>query len=205
MVVIIDYGMGNLRSVVHKLFKAGIPATLSARLEDIERAEKLILPGVGAFAAGMENLAAAGLIPMLQDKVLRKKTPIFGICLGMQLFARSSEEGDVPGLGWIDGEVKRFRFAEGSPLRVPHVGWNGLRCRRESPLLTGIAGDQRFYFTHSYHMQCQDNVNIIATTTYGYDFVSIVQHENICGVQFHPEKSHRRGIEIVKNFVRYLQ
>jgi glutamine amidotransferase len=205
MIVVIDYGMGNLRSILHKLKKIKVEAIASSRTEDIERAEKLILPGVGAFGAGMNNLKANGLIPALSRKVLDEKAPILGICLGMQLFATWSEEGNTDGLTWIDAEVKRFDFSESSNgLRIPHVGWNTISQARESPLLTGVIPGQRFYFTHSYHVCCNYEKDVVAKTYYGYDFVSVIQHENIFGVQFHPEKSHRRGILLVKNFVEYV-
>jgi glutamine amidotransferase len=137
--------------------------------------------------------------------VLVEKAPVLGICLGMQLFAKSSEEGDAEGLGWIDGEIKRFHFdyEREKNIRIPHVGWNTIQPQRESPLLTNVSPDQRFYFTHSYHIVANNPKNVIATTHYGYEFVSAIQHGNIFGVQFHPEKSHRRGIIIYKNFVEY--
>lgn len=204
MVVIVDYGIGNLRSVLHKLSKAKIEAEISSDVGQIEQAEKIIFPGVGAFSAGMKNLASYGLVSILNKKVLEDKTPILGICLGMQLFATSSEEGDIPGLGWLDAEVRKFHFTENeNKLRVPHVGWNIIEARRDSVLFQGIPEGQRFYFTHSYHIHCNDAGDIAASTNYGYAFPSIVQRDNIYGVQFHPEKSHRRGIEIVKNFVEY--
>jgi glutamine amidotransferase len=203
LIVIIDYGMGNLRSVHHKVNKAGIHAVLSSRIEDIEAAEKLILPGVGSFGAGMESLHSYGLIPVLQEKVTVRKTPILGICLGMQLFASWSEESHVKGLEWIDADVRRFNFPESAPYRIPHVGWNTLIQVKSSHLLDHIVSDQRFYFTHSYHLCCHLEDDVVATTRYGYEFASIIRHDNICGTQFHPEKSHRRGIEIIRNFVQY--
>lgn len=196
--------MGNLRSVHHKVMKAGIQAILSSRTEDVEAAEKLILPGVGAFGAGMEQLKSRGLIPVLQEKVVVDKTPILGICLGMQLFANWSEESHVKGLGWIDADVRRFNFPESAPYRIPHVGWNTLIQVKSSPLLNHTVSNQRFYFTHSYHLCCRCEDDIVATTRYGYDFVSVIRHDNICGTQFHPEKSHRRGIEIIRNFAEYV-
>jgi glutamine amidotransferase len=204
MIVVVDYGMGNLRSVLHKLKKIGVEAIVSSKAKDIEKAEKLILPGVGAFGAGMHNLRTYNLIPTLNKEVLAKKTPVLGICLGMQLLARQSEEGNAEGLGWIDAEVKRFDFkGNNNGLRIPHVGWNTINLKKESPLLMGVVAGQRFYFTHSYHVYCHSPADVVATTHYGYDFVSVIQHENIFGVQFHPEKSHRRGMEMVRNFVEY--
>ncbi len=202
MVVIVDYGMGNLRSVLHKLQKVGAPAILSSEVKEIEQAEKIILPGVGAFAAGMKNLSDFGLLPVLNYKVLVEKTPILGICLGMQLFAKSSTEGNADGLGWLNAEVQRFDFSQlSAPPRIPHVGWNTVNIHKTSILFEGVQSDQRFYFTHSYHLTTPDQDIVLATTTYGYPFISAVQSENIYGVQFHPEKSHRRGLIVYQNFI----
>ena len=203
MVTIVDYGMGNLRSIQYKLQKAKIPATISSGPEDIERAEKLILPGVGFFAAAMENLRSSGLLDALNHRVLEEKTPILGICLGMQLFSRHGEEGDVQGLGWIEAETKRFKFGvDLSLLRVPHVGWNEIYRKKSSKFLVDAEEGQRFYFTHSYHVVCERPEDVLATSRYGYDFVCMVERGNILGAQFHPEKSHQRGFEIVKRFAR---
>jgi glutamine amidotransferase len=204
MIVIVDFGIGNLNSVLHKVKKVGIEAIISSRIEDIEQAEKLILPGVGAFGAGVENLKSLGLVSILNHKVVEKKTPVLGICLGMQLFAKRSEEGNVEGLGWVDAEVRRFRFEDNNSLRIPHVGWNIIQPQQETQLFKGIVPGQRFYFTHSFHLRCSNPEDVLATTFYGYEFVSALRHENIYGVQFHPEKSHRRGIEIIRNFVEYV-
>ena len=203
MLVIVDFGMGNLRSIQYKLRKIGIDAVVSSQAEDVEKAGRLILPGVGYFATAMKNLREYKLVPVLNRKVLEEQTPVLGICLGMQLFARWSEEGNTEGLGWLDAEVRRFSF-EGTDagLRVPHVGWNTINPRKESFLLAGVTPGQRFYFTHSYHVCCKSADDVLAATHYGYDFVSVVQKGNILGVQFHPEKSHRRGIELFRNFVR---
>ncbi|MFC1975128.1 imidazole glycerol phosphate synthase subunit HisH [Chloroflexota bacterium] len=204
MIVVIDYKMGNLRSILHKLGQIGVEAIVSSKAKDIENAKKLILPGVGAFDTGMNNLKTYNLIEILNKKVLEERIPILGICVGMQLYAKQSEEGNAKGLGWIDAEVKRFNFAENNNrLRVPLVGWNTINQKRESPILKGVVPSQRFYFTHSYHVCCNSPGDVVATTHYGYDFVSVLQHKNIFGLQFHTEKSHRRGIELVKNFVEY--
>jgi len=205
MIVIVDYGMGNLRSVQYKLKKTGIDALVSSSPDDIERANALILPGVGHFAKGMENIHKAGLFVALNDAAMIRKIPVMGICLGMQLFARKSQEGSVAGLGWIDGEVSRFQFeGQNHSLRVPHVGWNTITPEKESPLLTSVEPRQRFYFTHSYYMECKNEDDILATTHYGYPFVSVVHRDNIFGTQFHPEKSHRRGIGLIVEFLRNL-
>jgi len=204
MVVVVNYGMGNLRSVMHKLGKIGVQATLTSDPEEIKKADKIILPGVGAFGAGMQNLKTYNLGDILNQKVLADKTPVMGICLGMELFARKSDEGSAEGLGWIDAEVKRFDFKGEHPgLCIPHVGWNTMIFKKESILLKNIDPSQRFYFTHSYHLHCNDPADIVAVTHYGYDFVSAVEHENVYGIQFHPEKSHRLGLHLVKNFVEY--
>jgi imidazole glycerol-phosphate synthase subunit HisH len=202
-IVIVDWGMGNLGSIRHKLQRIGITATVTSDAAVITDADKLILPGVGAFKAGMANLRERNLISVLNVKVLQDKTPILGICLGMQLFAEHSEEGEAEGLGWIAGDVKRFSFevAESPLLRVPHVGWNTIQPHRTSPVLADLTPGQHFYFTHSYYLQCHNNEDIVATTLYGHEFVSVLQHENIYGVQFHPEKSHKEGLNIIRNFV----
>ena len=205
MIVLVDFGTGNLRSILYKLNKIGIDVTVSSKTEDTEKADKLILPGVGAFGAGMNNLNQLGMVPILHRKVLIEKIPILGICLGMHLFTKASEEGSGEGLAWIDAEVKRFDFQENrEDLRIPHVGWNTIDQKRDSLLLKGVLPQQRFYFKYSYHVCCHSNNDIIATTHYGYDFVSVIQHENIFGVQFHPEKSHRRGLKIIKNFIELI-
>jgi glutamine amidotransferase len=202
MIVIVDYGMGNLRSILNKLQRMDAEAVISSKVEDIEKAEKLILPGVGSFATGMGNLDNYNIIPILTKKVIEDKTPILGICLGMQLLTRRSEEGNADGLGWIDAETKQFEF-EGNniKLKIPHIGWNTIDIRRESALLKDIPTNSTFYFVHSYHVCCNGTNSVVATTNYGYDFTSVIQKENMFGVQFHPEKSHKSGVRLLKNFV----
>jgi glutamine amidotransferase len=200
--VIVDFGLGNLRTIQHKLMRIGIDSKISADPRDVEQAQVLVLPGVGHFGTGMNNLRQRGLIPVLNRKVLEEHTPIMGICLGMQLLSEWSEEGDVAGLGWIKGRTRRFRFdGLATPPKVPHVGWNTLMPVRSSPLLEGIPQTQRFYFTHSYHVCCSQPEDVLTTTNYGYDFVSVIHRDNIFGTQFHPEKSHRIGMEIMRNFI----
>lgn len=203
MIVIVDYGMGNLRSIIIKLQRMEIEAMVSSRFEDIQKADKLILPGVGSFASAMENLRTYGLIGALNEAVIQNKIPILGICLGMQLFTKWSEEGNAPGLGWINAETRRFNFEPGSNgLKVPHMGWNTIKVQKSSPLFEDVPLDSRFYFVHSYHVCCGDHGDILATTNYGYDFCSMVQKDNIVGVQFHPEKSHYIGVRLLRNFAR---
>lgn len=201
MIVIVDYGMGNLRSIKHKFDRMGIPSAISSDVEEIARADKLILPGVGNFAAAMQNLEKLRLIPILEKKVIDEKTPILGICLGMQLLTGSSEEGHASGLGWIDAETVRFNFGDANAgLKIPHMGWNSVSILRDSQILDGIDNNLRFYFVHSYHVACKDQCNAVAKTCYGYDFPPIIQKGHIYGIQFHPEKSHGQGIKILKNF-----
>jgi len=201
MITVIDYGMGNLGSIQNMLKKIGVPACISSSPEEILAAEKLILPGVGSFDHGMASLASRSLLDPLNEAVLRRGRPILGICLGMQLMTRRSEEGQAPGLGWIDADVVRFDIA-GSGLRVPHMGWNQVSLQRPDPLFDGIGAQTRYYFVHSYHVCCRNRDDVVTATTHGLEFVSSFQHGNIFGVQFHPEKSHKFGMKLLENFSR---
>ena len=205
MITIIDYGMGNLRSIQNKLERIKVQTTISSNLRDIEKAEKLILPGVGAFGNGMKNLQDSGLISILNEKVKEQHIPILGICLGMQLFCTKSEEGNVNGLGWINAETKRFNF-ENLPdiLRIPHMGWNTIKIKSNDSLLDRILDGSRFYFVHSYHIDQEATQYTIATAHYGYDFPAIIHSDNIWGTQFHPEKSHQAGLQILRNFAEKI-
>ncbi len=201
MIAIVDYRMGNVGSILNMLRKVGAPAQISADAGELAQADKLILPGVGAFDSGMTNLRESGLLPVLQQHTLVRKKPILGICLGMQLLMRGSEEGQLPGLGWIAGATVRFRFAaEQAQLRIPHMGWNTITPRPERMLFRELEEDAAFYFVHSYHVVCDDEADAAATARYGYDFVCAVQRDNILGTQFHPEKSHRYGLRVLQNF-----
>jgi glutamine amidotransferase len=199
VIAIIDYGMGNLGSIANMLRKIGAEAVVSSDPAVIEAADRLVLPGVGAFAHGMASLEQRGLVPVLQRRVLEDEVPILGICLGMQLFTQGSEEGGPAGLGWIAGRTSRFRL-EGQRYRVPHMGWNTVIPRREHPLLADLPEDPRFYFVHSYHVTCDDPADQLCGTVYGYEFTSAVARGNIIGTQFHPEKSHRFGFRLLQNF-----
>lgn len=202
MITIVDYGMGNLGSIVHTLRRMDISAKISSQPADIQSAEKIILPGIGSYDKGMENLNRLKLIPVLEEQVLENKIPILGICLGMQLFSNRSEEGNEKGLGWIDSETIRFRFPPADRmLKIPHMGWNRIDTQNES-ILRDITKEDRFYFVHSYHIANIDEKYSIGTTKYGYEFVSVMQKENIIGIQCHPERSHKSGIKILQNFVR---
>ena len=205
MIVVVDYRMGNLGSIANILRKVGAEAVVSADANVIGEATKLILPGVGAFDEGMKNIGTLGLREVLDRRVLRNRVPTLGICLGMQLMARRSEEGESPGLGWIAGDVKRFRFApEQAKLKVPHMGWNTVKAQKRSPLFDGFAEPPRFYFVHSYYIVCDDAGDVLATASYGGDFTAAVQKGNLMGVQFHPEKSHKFGMALFRNFVEYF-
>ncbi len=201
MIVIIDYDVGNIGSILNMLKQVGAAAVCSADPEMIGAAEKLILPGVGSFDQAMTRLAATGLIEPLTRRVMDAQTPMLGICLGMQLFAQCSEEGRTRGLGWIDATVRRFDFKNGNQdLKIPHMGWNRVDIQKESLLFRNMYDEHRFYFVHSYHLDCHDTGDVAGLTRYGYPFVSMVQKENLFGVQFHPEKSHKYGMQILKNF-----
>jgi glutamine amidotransferase len=200
MIVVVDYGIGNLGSIANMLRKIGADAVISSAAADIQKADKLILPGVGAFDNGMRNLHDRGLLPVLHERVHEAQVPVLGICLGMQLMTKNSEEGTLPGLGWIDAKTVRFKFAPQMKLKVPHMGWNTITQKKESSLFSEMHPEPRFYFVHSYHAACERSEDVLAVTPYGYDFVSAFQRGNIAGVQFHPEKSHRFGMRLLKNF-----
>lgn len=197
-IVIIDYGMGNLRSVQKAFEHVGAEALISSKHEDIRSASKIILPGVGAFKDAMGNLHKLNLIELLNEEVIQKKKPFLGICLGMQLIATKSYEfGETNGLGWIDAEVTRFPDSE---LKIPHVGWNGVAYENRSPLYEGIPDNSDFYFVHSYYFNT-DREYATGICDYGISFIASVQKENIFAVQFHPEKSQTYGLKIIENFV----
>ena len=205
MIVIIDYGMGNIQSVLRKFNRMEVDAISSSRPEEIEKAKKLILPGVGAFDKSMENIDKYGLVSVLNKKVLQEKTLILGICLGMQLFSKTSEEGQLKGLGWIDCETVKFKFNNKRDFKIPHIGWNTVQIKKNHDILKNVKEEDSFYFVHSYHLKVFSNDDmILATTKYGYNFISAIQKDNIIGVQFHPEKSHQRGMQILRNFAKEI-
>ncbi len=202
-IVIIDYGMGNNKSIQNQLNRIGVNSIISNKSSDLKDADKLILPGVGHFDNGIDHLNKHHLIETLNKRVLIDNIPILGICLGMQLFAKDSEEGMSKGLGWIDAHVVRFSNSKlEKQFRIPHIGWNNLNIQRQSNLLEGIDEQSFFYFVHSYYLYSHDSKIILATTEYSEKFTSVVQKKNIFGTQFHPEKSHDAGIRILKNFCR---
>lgn len=198
MITVLDYGVGNLASIVNMLRVAGAAVRASASPDDVRDADRLILPGVGHFDHGMRLLNASGLREVLDEAVFVQRKPVLGICLGAQMLGRRSEEGIEAGLGWIDMDVRRLPEAPG--IRVPHMGWNQASVRQESPLFAGMAADARFYFVHSFYMACDDDRSVVATTTHGSEFACAVRKDNIVGVQFHPEKSLRHGLALLRNF-----
>lgn len=201
MIAIINYGLGNLGSIKNMLTRLGFEAVITGDPQQMRAADKLILPGVGAFDSAMINLDRFGMIGVLNELVLDRKVPILGICLGMQILSRRSEEGTLPGLGWLDSETVRFRFDEGErKLKVPHMGWNEIEIKRNNPLLAETEGTLRFYFVHSYHMRCSDPADLLATSRHGIEFAAAVNRGNVWGMQFHPEKSHKFGLKVLKNF-----
>lgn len=201
-VVIVDYRAGNLKSVQNMLKKLGYDSEISSDYRTIGSADKLILPGVGSFDHGTRNLKSLGLWNCLNDKVIGHKTPILGICLGVQLFTRCSEEGSTEGLNWISAETIKFKPEDcEEAVRIPHMGWNDIFWSKNSPISQSLNIDPRFYFVHSYHLSCDSPSDLLATCRYGYLFCCAVEKENVIGVQFHPEKSHRFGLSLLKNFV----
>lgn len=201
-ITLIDCGIGNINSVKNMLQKVGVRnVQISTSEKDIAGADKLILPGVGSFDYGMSKLKEFQLIDVLNDKVLKQKTPILGICLGAQLLTKSSEEGVLPGLGWIDAHTKRFKFAKGNEQKIPHMGWNEVIQAKKSKLLENMDEEARFYFIHSYHIVCNNSSDELLKAVHGYEITAAVEHENVVGVQFHPEKSHKFGLKLLHNFV----
>jgi imidazole glycerol-phosphate synthase subunit HisH len=201
MIAIVDYGSGNVRAIANIYKRLNVVAYVAARPEELERATKIILPGVGAFDQAMQHLSGSGMRDAVARRVLEERVPLLGICVGMQLLASRSEEGDLPGLGWLNGVVRRFNAAEfATRTQVPHMGWNTIAVARSHPLLAGLTGDSSFYFLHSYYMDCADPGEVLARTEYGRPFDCAVNAGNVHGVQFHPEKSHRNGVQVLKNF-----
>jgi glutamine amidotransferase len=203
MITIVNYGLGNLASIQNMCRKLGIESVITDQAELIEQADRLILPGVGHFRAGMDNLHASGLKPLLDRLVIDEKKPVLGICLGAQLMTRHSEEGDVDGLGWVDADTIAFDPLKLGGLKIPHMGWTDILIRASAdPIWEGIPDDPRFYFVHSYHFNFRNEAEVAATAQYGYEFACAFRKDNIYGMQFHPEKSHKYGMRILENFAR---
>jgi glutamine amidotransferase len=203
MITIIDYKTGNLGSIQNILKRIGEDSVVTSDYDEIARATKLILPGVGAFDTGMRNLTSLNLIDILNKKVIEEKIPVLGICLGMQLLSKGSEEGSLPGLGWIDASTVRFEFEDSTEYKIPHMGWNFIRQHKTGRLFDNMYPDSRFYFVHSYFFRANDPEDVLTSTTYEIEFTSAIERGNILGVQFHPEKSHKFGMKLLKNFVDF--
>jgi len=202
MLAIINYGLGNLTSIQNMCKRLGIEANVTADPATIRKASKLILPGVGHFKKGMENLHNSGLKNLLDELVLADKKPILGICLGAQLMTKHSEEGDVEGLGWVDASTVRFDQSKDKAMKVPHMGWSEITTTGSNPLWVNLPAEPRFYFVHTYHFLFSEKNEISAVCNHSYDFVCAFQKENIYGTQFHPEKSHKFGMRVLENFNR---
>ncbi len=200
MIAILSYGLGNIKAFANILKNLNIDHKIVDKAEGLKDIDKIILPGVGAFDYAMQQFNQSGLREAVEQKVLHEKTPILGICVGMQMLAKSSDEGQEKGLSWIDGEVKLMETENIKfKTKLPHMGWNQVH-HSDNTLFKDIPNDGRFYFVHSYYFNCNDQFNSIATTQYGKAFTSAVNHDNVYGVQFHPEKSHQNGIQLIKNF-----
>ncbi len=201
MIAIIDYNVGNISAVANMLKRIGVGCKITSSLSDIETADRIILPGNGSFDACMRNLRATGLVPALEERVLKNKVPLLGICVGAQMLGTESAEGKEPGLGWIDMRVCRFPSLPG--LKVPHMGWSEVRATQSiHPILHSLSDDARFYFVHSYYMDPASTDDVLLRASYGVEFAAAVCRENIVGVQFHPEKSHRFGKQLLAAFAR---
>lgn len=205
MIIILDYGVGNLNSIKNMIKKVGFVSEISSDPEVVAKGTKFILPGVGSFSYGMTKLRSTPYFKVLEQKVLKEKIPILGVCLGAQLLFEESEEGGhSKGLGWIKGRVTKFKYTSNEEeLKIPHMGWNFALPVKKSRLLDGLDENARFYFVHSYHFNCSDKDTPLLTTVYGQPFISAVEKENVIGVQFHPEKSHKFGMQLYKNFLNY--
>jgi glutamine amidotransferase len=200
--VVVDAGIGNLGAIPNMLKRIGASATITNDGELIAEADRLILPGVGSFDPAMQTLSDLGVVDALTEKALVERVPVLGVCLGMQLLFESSEEGRLPGLGWIPGRVVKFRLDQADrTLRIPHMGWNWVEPANHAALFEGFDEVPRFYFAHSYHVDPANAADVAGWTDYGYRFAASVQHENISGIQFHPEKSHRFGLKVFENFL----
>ncbi|MDF2187063.1 imidazole glycerol phosphate synthase subunit HisH [Paraflavitalea sp. CAU 1676] len=205
MNAIVNYGLGNLTSILNMHRRLGIPAVITSQPEEIRGADRILIPGVGHFKKGMDNLHQSGLKTLLDELVLGQKKPVLGICLGAQLLTKHSEEGDVDGLGWVDAVTIRFDQSKLNGRKVPHMGWNDVKLVDKNPLWEGLQDEPRFYHVHSYHFQFERQEEISATATYGYEFATAFRKGNIYGTQFHPEKSHKFGMKVLENFSHLSQ
>lgn len=199
MIAIIDYGLGNVKAFATVYKKLNISVIIAKEPTDLINADKIILPGVGAFDYAMQRLEKSGMQHSLNELVIKNSIPVLGVCVGMQMLANSSDEGILPGLGWIDGEVKLF---DRESMCVPHMGWNNIKPVKKTGLFNGLDEDSHFYFLHSYYFKCNNDEDIIAVTDYYNEFTSAANSGNVYGVQFHPEKSHEWGVMLLENFAK---
>jgi glutamine amidotransferase len=203
MITLVNYGLGNIQAFANIYKRLNIPITAAENPDQLKKAEKIILPGVGAFDWAMERLESSGMRSCLDDLVMEKNKPVLGICVGMQMMALGSDEGILPGLGWIDANVKRFDVNGFSPkTRLPHMGWNDVAPQSTDCIFNGIS-DPRFYFLHSYYFEPKKRENVLAVTDYNRCFASAIRSGNVFGTQFHPEKSHHWGMQVLKNFANF--
>jgi imidazole glycerol-phosphate synthase subunit HisH len=201
MITIINYGLGNIKAFGNIYHKLGVPFSIATKAEDLKGSTKIILPGVGDFDWAMDRLDKSGMRKPLDALVLEDKVPVLGICVGMQILANSSEEGVLPGLGWIDAKVKKFDTSTfKQKTKIPHMGWNDVKPKKTNGLFNGLENNALFYFLHSYYFDCNREEDTLAVADYGEQFACAANHENIYGVQFHPEKSHQYGIQLLSNF-----
>lgn len=208
MIAIVDYGLGNIKAFANIFHRLDLPYAIANTPDTLKKASKIILPGVGAFDYAMKLLSDSGLRDTLDTLVLEKSVPVLGICVGMQIMGDSSEEGQSKGLGWIKGRVKKFpsstlplsEEASLSTYPLPHMGWNTISFTQDHPLLNGLTDQSRFYFLHSYYFDCENSHNVLTQTDYGMGFHSAIYNNAVMGVQFHPEKSHKNGVNLLKNF-----
>ncbi|MDX4063827.1 imidazole glycerol phosphate synthase subunit HisH [Aliarcobacter skirrowii] len=200
MIGIIDYGVGNIKAFANIYKNLNIPFKIVKDISEFENITKLILPGVGSFDHAMISLQNSGMKEKLDELVLEKETPVIGICVGMQMLAKSSEEGTLNGLGWIDGIVKKFDKSKIKNAPLPHMGWNNLKIEKKNKIFDNLEENPRYYFLHSYYFECENKEDVIATATYGEKFDCMINHKNIYGIQCHPEKSHHNGMQLLKNF-----
>lgn len=201
MIHIVNYGLGNVQAFLNMYYRLGIEARLASTAEELTKAQRIILPGVGAFDRAIKLLNESGMRSVLERKVMQEKVPLIGICVGMQILSDGSDEGELPGLGWVPGRVRSFASnTRSTQLPLPHMGWNDVRPTRAAPIMQALEDGSRFYFLHSYYFECSDPSHCAATASYGDEFACVVASDNVIGVQFHPEKSHHWGMQLLKNF-----
>jgi len=201
MITVIDYGIGNVQAFINVYKRLDIPVNVAKSIDDLAGTTKIILPGVGSFDRAMQEFNSSGMRKLIEQLVLEEEIPILGVCVGMQMLANSSAEGKLLGLGWVDGNVKKFDVATMlQSQNLPHMGWNNVESETEDGLFKDIKGEKKFYFLHSYYFDCCHESNIIGVTDYGFNFTSAIKEKNIFGVQFHPEKSHHYGGQLLKNY-----